>query len=169
MLDWLRSHIFNRGPAGAGRANVQDGILQSIIEQHRDLREMLRDVERLCERVIAGKAYLSVTLGEYMRALHEQLLDHLDLEDERLVPELRAVDSWGQARAESLLEHHRGQRSQLRAALGDLEEARVVTSGVAHDVLSLIADLRIDMQQEEGEILPRFLARDVTLGDVPVE
>ena len=138
-------------------------VRERIIEQHKDIREMLIDLERMCDRVIDGKGYLGAALAEYARALHTKLLEHLELEDSILVPALRDADAWGEVRADSLLEHHRTQREQLSAALLTTTDAPAGPD-FAKQVLALIADLRDDMQHEEGDILSRDILRDDVVG-----
>ena len=96
---------------------------------------------------------------ELAQSLYEDLSDHMDLEDELLVPVLRERDSWGPVRADRLQEHHESQRQQLKALTLD-QTVGQSPDVLAKQLLSLIEELRTDMEYEERELLSRSAVDD---------
>jgi hypothetical protein len=92
------------------------------------------------------------------RVGHGRFRDHIDLEDDLLLPALRSIDAWGRVRAEQLEHHHAEQRDQLRTleSLGAAESPEVL----ARLLYDLIESLRDDMTYEDQVVLSSVVLRD---------
>jgi iron-sulfur cluster repair protein YtfE (RIC family) len=132
-----------------------------ILSEHEVLRRSVDRLAAVTARLLAGdcEAFSAATASAQL--LYQQLQDHLDFEDALLVAALRDTDAWGNLRADRLASHHVEQRQQFRTLA---ERSRCETpAGLAALLTELIADLRLDMQYEEKEVLSPELLRDDVL------
>ena len=133
-----------------------------VLKDHRALRAQLDALEELATQVRDGDRRLLGPLRlEAERFLH-RFEDHTRWEDRYLRPALLVADAWGKERAERLDHDHVEQRMLLEESLERLRDADRPAVLVARSVLDLIALIRVDMEQEEQDLLdPRVLRDDV--------
>src|SRR5262245_19480456 len=86
-----------------------------ILENHGALRAKLETLQRLAIEADGGSSTAAERAGELTRVLFEELADHLDIEEQLLVPMLREIDAWGALRADELVRHHETQWAELKA------------------------------------------------------
>jgi iron-sulfur cluster repair protein YtfE (RIC family) len=129
-----------------------------ILREHAALRSKLDRLAELTAQLEAGLEEAPGQVLELVQALHRDLQDHIDFEDELLVPALAEVDAWGPVRAAELMRHHTEQRAELLALTE--RSASESPDGLVHLVVELIADLRKDMAHEDSDLLAPDLLRD---------
>jgi iron-sulfur cluster repair protein YtfE (RIC family) len=135
-----------------------------ILGEHELLRGSVDQLAAVTSRLWAGDCEAFTDAISSAQRLYQQLLEHLDFEDALLLAALRDTDAWGNLRADRLASHHVEQRQQLRA-LADRTLGET-PAGLAALLTELIADLRLDMQYEEQEVLsPELLRDDVIVVD----
>jgi hypothetical protein len=121
-----------------------------IGHQHLQLRILFVEVENACREQADPRPVIL--------RLVKELREHLAMEDRVLVPALREVDGWGAVRADRVATDHAQQREQLAALRQLAREGPPQAAGAA--ALALIADLIIDMDGEERDLLSPDLLRD---------
>jgi iron-sulfur cluster repair protein YtfE (RIC family) len=130
-----------------------------ILRQHAEISASLAQLAGTVAP-LAQDAASSAEASRLCRRLYAQLSEHLDLEDEVLVPALRETDAWGGLRADALIRHHQGQRQELILLVST---DGIEPSHLAERLMQLIEGLRQDMAQEERDILSADLLRDDVL------
>lgn len=138
-------------------------IRHRVLEDHARLRQLLARVEALAHRVLGGDLRCAGDLRTAGRQLTSKLVRHLDLEEEILVPAIRAIDSWGPERARRVLVEHAEQRQQIR----DLDRELAVDAdadSLASELRTFAAILHADMLAEEAAVLDPDLLRDDVVG-----
>jgi len=131
-----------------------------MLDEHRWLRELLADTGEIARRVEAGDHERVGHLRERAQRMRTRFLQHLDLEEEQLVPALRDADDWGEERAALLLREHADQRERFAALLHELHQPCSDPRPLAHDVQRLVRDLLADMEHEESELLSERVLHD---------
>jgi hypothetical protein len=133
-------------------------VRERILQDHELLRLRLGELEAaVCTMQVdyASETKVAELVGELMVALTH----HTELEDEILAPALLEIDAWGAERSQQLLAHHSSQRAELQG-LRRLFSMHLDHDHIARVVMSLIRDLRKDMEHEEQDILSVDLLRD---------
>jgi acetoin utilization protein AcuB len=155
----LLANLFALGVPPRTTGLLPSEVRQRILDEHRIVRRMIDEAERLAERVLADDRDAEPELFSQARELYQTLVRHLDLEDAILAPALRETgDAYGSARADALEKDHDEQRHQLRRALADAEEG--AASRLARAIQLLVPHLRKDLEHEEKDLLNAGLLED---------
>ncbi len=139
---------------------IPSEVRLQVLEDHARLRIALTKLRRLADRVRAGLPEGAVLLRKEVGDFTEQFFRHLEMEEEILVPLLRVIDSWGDERAERVLEEHREQRQTFIELIEDLDRTPERETRHARHVLWLCDALEVDMLHEEAGVLSESLLRD---------
>ena len=133
-----------------------------VLADHRRLRAALDALEELARSYQQGELTLVGRLRNAAEDFLHRFEEHTRWEDEHLRPVLIDADAWGQERAKRLDHDHREQRELLDYSLGLIRDPGRPPVLVGRSVVDLIALIRIDMEQEERDLLdPRVLRDDV--------
>ncbi len=158
--DVVRSFL---GLLGAESVRAKpEAVRRRILREHERIRSVLDHMEALAGRVACGDRASASTLRRWTRELAVAVREHLDLEEEILVPAIREVDGFGDARADALLDEHDAQRALLGRVVDDLCGA-TNDSALAVGVMELIRALRDDIVSEEREFLGALLLDDTVV------
>ncbi len=133
-------------------------IRKRILDEHKVLRQMLGNIQRTAERVLAGDADSEADLNEQARELYQTFLRHIELEDTILAPALKETDSFGPVRAKELEKEHQKQRHQFKTALASIEHEGA--ENLAKSMELLVPYILKDMKHEEQELLSDSLLKD---------
>jgi iron-sulfur cluster repair protein YtfE (RIC family) len=134
-----------------------------VLVQHQSIREWLTHAERIAREAGDSEAQLR-ELQTLIRTFGARLEEHMVFEETLLFPVLATIDAWGELRVANLAADHIHQRAEL----AELESLAGSTDGAAFSlrVLTLVTDLRGDMEREEREALrPEVLRDDVVVID----
>lgn len=134
-------------------------IRKRILGEHAELRLIAAAVEELAGRVAEGEGGTVSALRLRGLELHERLCRHLELEDELLVPALRASGRGGAERAEKLCQEHGEQRALLAYILERLSDLTRPSLVLGRELRNFAELLRDDMDYEESAVLPRLERR----------
>jgi len=132
-----------------------------LLLQHKQLRERIVEVGDAAANVLAcSEGELAARTAELTRAVvafTDDMNLHLSAEEELLGPILERLDAWGPVRLELLRSEHAHQRTVLHTLHTDrgLEPRET-----ARRVRSLVADVLVDMNAEEKDLLAEGLLRD---------
>jgi hemerythrin-like domain-containing protein len=127
-------------------------VRERILADHAMLRVKIRATRDLAPRAQADPAAFdafAVAAGELLSALS----DHLDLEDEILVPVLGTIDAWGPERAKRLAAEHAEQRELLVRTQVALGSRHRDAGDIVKDMERFILRLEADMALEEKTTL----------------
>jgi iron-sulfur cluster repair protein YtfE (RIC family) len=132
-----------------------------LLAQHKLLRELIVEVGEAAANVLAcGDQEMSGQASELVRAVgtfSDDLRVHLAAEEELLGPILELLDAWGPERLDLLRSEHTHQRAVLHALHAD---RKLEPREMAHRARSLVADVLLDMDAEERDLLSEGLLRD---------
>jgi len=132
-----------------------------LLLQHKQLRERIVEVGEAAANVLAcSESELVGRADELKRAVVEFADDlnlHLSAEEELLGPILERLDAWGPVRLELLRSEHAHQRALLHTLHTDRS---LEPREMARRVRSLVADVLVDMNAEERDLLAEGLLRD---------
>jgi hypothetical protein len=132
-----------------------------VLEQHVALRSLL---QRALDQSTRGLLREGLGLPELIAStteLHRRLHAHLAFEERALAPILSVMDLWGPERVSELLREHARQRAEVSAILEGIEGGWDAER-VAITLRSLVADLLVDMAEEErGCLDAELLHQDV--------
>ena len=132
-----------------------------LLAQHKRLRELIVDVGDAATNVLessdAGIQPHAADLTNAVRIFVEELRLHLASEEELLGPVLERLDAWGPERLEILRLEHAHQRAVLQALRNDWT---LGPREMARRARSLVADVAMDMEAEERDLLSEALLRD---------
>lgn len=126
-------------------------VRREILEDHRELGEVLASVEDLCARLEGGEAGALPVLRDRGRALLERFAAHLALEDRILLPALRSAAR--NEAADELMAEHREQRELLQFLLGRLDLAQRPALLLVRELQQFATFLREEMRQEDDLLL----------------
>ncbi len=136
-----------------------EAIRTRILREHERIRSLLDHMEVLAGRLAGGDRSAAARLRNWSRELAIVLRGHLDLEEEILLPAIRDVDGFGDARADELLIEHEAQRELLGRVVDELC-ASPSDAALAVGVMELVRALREDIVTEERDFLGEVLLRD---------
>ena len=140
-------------PALPSPSEVRDRVLA----QHEALRVLLHHALAVAAAAHRG---LNEATEEVMPLLHDigrRMLFHMAFEESALVPLLRTADSWGEARAQRVLDDHAHQRLEFES----LVTCESWEDGSGALILeTLVCEILIDMEVEERDVLSPDLLRD---------
>lgn len=125
-------------------------VANLVASNHRNLREMLDELERWIDRVVAEEMGSTAAFYAHCESVCRALLVHIDLEDQVIVPLLRASHPSGDSEAMELLRHHEAQRRWLGEAL--IRRNAPPTAELLRSVRALLHVLRVDMDHEDQEL-----------------
>jgi Hemerythrin HHE cation binding domain len=132
-----------------------------LLAQHKRLRERIVEVGEAAANVLAcSDAELPGRAEELTRALAAFTSDmnlHLGAEEELLGPILERLDAWGPVRLELLRSEHAHQRAILETLYSD---RKLAPRELARHARSLVANVLLDMNEEERDLLAEGLLRD---------
>src|SRR5262245_47090324 len=94
-------------------------VRTTILEHHRVLTRKLDYLQQAAYGLASeGTASIDCALA-LGRELCKEFSDHIELEDQLLVPALREADAWGELRAEQVTRQHSEHRRELSALAVD--------------------------------------------------
>lgn len=129
-------------------------IRRALLDDHIRLRRLLRDLEEVAGRMLAGEPVsqeLRATALMFRRALDA----HNTIEEAHLKPLLQSVDAWGDVRVDQMLIDHLEEHKSLLLALSVADAMRMAAA-----VPSFAEDLRAHMELEEKTFLSGEVLRD---------
>jgi hypothetical protein len=135
-------------------------VRQLILQDHERIRLGIAAMHEAAESAQAGVCGALGRLREETDRFCARFLRHLDLEEAVLVPALREVDAWGDARADVILNEHAVQRITIETLVEDLRAPRVDVRRAGAAIRRLAEDLATDMEHEEATLLHEDLLRD---------
>lgn len=127
-------------------------VRERVMADHEQLRGTIRRARTLARSVNDDPATFdafAVAAGELLSAVS----DHLDLEDEILVPVLDSIDAWGPERAKRLAAEHAEQREVLARTQDELGSEDRDPLDIARGIERFIVRLEADMAIEEKTTL----------------
>jgi iron-sulfur cluster repair protein YtfE (RIC family) len=141
-------------------------VLARVLKDHRELQVILHRLEILSRSVLQGHASVLDELRAQGRELDQRLREHLELEEEILIPALLDTDSFGTARAERMREEHERQREIMALAWLAGPEDRRSPYELALISWGIVRLLREDMAEEERVSLNRKVLHDFPTPEV---
>jgi len=127
-------------------------VRDEILEQHADLRVRLDELAEEIGLCRLGQSGSDDRLRALGRDLCARFHAHLRFEDDKLVPVLAAIDSWGPERVRELHVAHARQRAKL-AALWTRLDFEPDPDEVERALADLAEDITTDMEAEEDGLL----------------
>jgi hypothetical protein len=137
-------------------------VRERVLEQHRTLRELLRQSIETTTRSLQPDGPDAEVLSGLVQDLRARFRAHLAFEEHALLPVLAHLDLWGPERVRDLREEHARQRAELDT-LVEGTESRWDVGRLALTLRSLVTDLLLDMDEEERGCLSAELLRDERL------
>lgn len=123
-----------------------------ILSDHDRLRVLMTRVSASAADALRDMSHRP-KVRDALAALRGELEDHLDYEEDVLVPLLRGADAWGPARAENLLKDHSGQRALLVALTEDARDDVRSPEALAEEIAWFVQSFERDMCDEEATFL----------------
>jgi hemerythrin len=136
-------------------------IRAGLLREHAGLAETLGDAASAAKRWQSGKVARDELHGCLGRLL-EQLRVHNAHEEEVLREIIPAIDAWGKARAEKMIEEHHREHLALQKALIDASTTASVEVAVLA-VMQLVEQMTEHMAHEEKAFLGAELLNDETV------
>jgi hemerythrin-like domain-containing protein len=135
-------------------------VRKLVVDDHDALRPMLDEVERLANLFEQGDASVGRSLRQQGFDFYKRFSGHLELEEQHLGTQLRALGERGQQLADRLDHEHREQRELLNYLLGRLSDSTTPTLLVARELRNFVSYVRLDMEHEERDLLSEDVLRD---------
>ena len=133
-------------------------VRRKVLSQHREIEQMLSELEAGIEQLAQGEAEASqVKRAAY--ALRGILELHMNFEETHMVPAIEESDGFGPERARHLHAEHEEQRRELDKVVDQIREASSDVD-LATSVSRLAAMLRNDIEEEERDYVNEKLLRD---------
>lgn len=139
-------------------------IRERILADHDALRKDLEELDSEACAVLEGDRPLLGVLRSDAERLLDQLQVHMRWEERYLLPALRNADAWGRERAQRMLADHREQRDTIALLVERLRDQKRPAAMIARDVAGLVELLRLDMREEERDLLDERVLRDDVIG-----
>ncbi len=138
-------------------------VRRRILDDHAELRGMLRELAVLSKRFEEHHAEAGKALRERGLELYARLEAHIGFEDSVLPPVLRSTGPAGDKLAERLAHEHKQQRELITFLGGRLGDASEPPEQIARELRIFAGYLALDMAYEEETMLTqRSLRDDVT-------
>lgn len=128
-----------------------------VLDEHEEIRRDLAAFTTMADQ--ADRTGDDTALRAAMRAFLPKLEAHMALEDEILVPALMEADAFGDVRTDIMHAHHAAYREEAAALLADLD-AGSDPGAVVRWARKLVADVQVEMKEEEDRILRADILRD---------
>lgn len=146
------------------RTNVRflfpKAVREQVLGQHQELRQLLSEAVERTTRVLKDPE--SDGLFPMALEIRRRLCAHMAYEERALFPVLLEADLWGPERVGALLAEHARQRAELDTLVEGLHSGWDEEK-VALVLRSLVADILVDMAEEEAGPLSRPLLDDEIL------
>jgi iron-sulfur cluster repair protein YtfE (RIC family) len=140
-------------------------VRSRILRDHEVLGERLAALQRLADEAAEGSnGEACARTREFACGVVEELADHLEVEEQLLVPVLRDMDAWGPLRADELRHHHEQQWRGLKRLRERVSAPALQPPELAAHIALMVQLLRHELQQEAHELLTPELLRDDILG-----
>jgi hypothetical protein len=143
---------------------VLDEIRQRVLEDHVALRDAMVTLDRLIRESSTGRPTPSETLVAAARTFVARLADHLDYEDDVLIPALLESTNWGKVNTRDVVRYHSEQHARmarLEPLLRDDEVGLPQFLAALRSVMEMVGE---DMAHEERDILVPQMLRDNPVG-----
>ena len=128
-------------------------LLRLLLEQHRQLREILAAIGSEAEVVArTGTPGTCTNLRALLSEMRRKLVLHTALERDAMVPLLENMFVWGRERLERLRTEHEAEHEALERSL-ELTVATVAPLALATAARELVAELLAHMDVEERDFL----------------
>ena len=132
-------------------------VRNQILEQHRQLRELLEQVRRMraSDSHLPGAEQPSRDarrLADAAQELCQRFQDHLSFEQAALTQIFAIIDAWGPERVKDLCDEHERQRRELDGLRSRFEREEDVER-LADALHGLADELLHDMEEEEAGCL----------------
>jgi hypothetical protein len=131
-----------------------------VFADHVELRGMLAKLDAASSRLAESARDAPVvddaatqTLRDAARVFAHRFRKHLTMEEENLVPILRTLDAWGDARVSHMLQEHSEQRDVITAIVEDVYFTKDAHA-LADEVRWFVAAVLNDMEMEEKGLTP---------------
>ena len=135
-------------------------VRRRILDDHAELRGMLRDLAVLSKRFEEQHAEAGRALRERGLRLYARLATHIGFEDSVLPLMLQSAGTRGDKLAERLAHEHKQQRELIRFLKGRLCAASEPPEQIARELRIFAGYLALDMAYEEEMMLTERLLRD---------
>ena len=135
-----------------------------ILGEHAIIRAAIAELEALIGAVRTGTSGAAESLVRKGCLFLEGLVRHIERENQNLVPALREIDAWGEARADEVLSEHRDQVAEVEALLEVLGDAFTGGNEAADQLEAFLSTLAADMASEERLVLSPDVLRDDVVG-----
>ena len=132
---------------------------QTVLTQHKAIRELLDEAQSISQAALAGDAQAALRMPALFHRVRLTLDSHLAFEESVLLPILEADLPLGPQRAQALQREHQRQRRELLR----MQDAELVTwagEGLASGLRQLVREFLVDMIEEERVLLIHEVIRD---------
>lgn len=126
-----------------------DDLKARVRSNHQRIRALLDEIVAVAG--LAGDT-LERRLTNPIWRLFALFCNHIDFEENELVPLLRSTGQWGTIRVEQLHEEHHSQRTVLLAMVDECDAKTKGAREIADDARWLVESLRKDMNHEDAEL-----------------
>jgi len=137
---------------------MPSAVREKVLTQHREIEQMLAELEAGCERLRQGSEEADV-VKRAAYALRGILELHMTFEETHMVPAITEADGFGPERARHLHTEHAEQRLHLDDLTHAILDARSAED-IHRGVIALAKMLRKDIQEEEKHYVNDKLLRD---------
>ena len=154
---WMSAYL-----SGMGSMRPSE-VRSRILRDHEALSERLTALQRFADEAVESNGEACARTREFACGVVEELADHLDVEEQLLVPMLRDMDAWGPLRADELRQHHDQQWRGLKR-LRDRVSSPLQPPELAAHIALMVQLLQHELAQEAHELLTPEILRDDVLG-----
>lgn len=148
--------LASEGLLGGKGCLQPEEVLEIIKGEHANLRRLLQRLESDATRLLASPVpnpHARRATRDLALSLCAAMAEHVQLENQILLPVLRGTDAWGPVRAEQLFDEHAQQLLFLSAYTDMLASDDMSCQAIAVASWRLVRTLREDMASEEGGVL----------------
>ncbi len=141
-----------------------DEIRARALDDHAELRDAMDALDALIRRSSTDRPTPSGPLLDATRAFVARLAEHMDYEDEVLIPALLESTNWGKVNTRDVVRYHSEQHARmarLRPLLGDDNVGLPQFLAALRSVMDLLGE---NMAYEERDILVPQMLRDNPVG-----
>lgn len=125
-------------------------VQAQILRQHVEIRARMRGIVRMATAIGSPdtQRHLRMSLAHFAAVFEE----HLTFEERELGPVLHALDAWGPAREQALVDEHREQRMRVERTVALAEAGELRGHELTGEIHWLARTLLADMGEEEDEL-----------------